>query len=104
MLPVPTVAQLAGFTGRPESGYTSFADQALAQAALLFTIVTQRPTLPDDPDTVTLVRNAILEMADRIYLEQPYAAARVSPYQSETIGSYSYAKSSTVVRARDRPG
>jgi hypothetical protein len=38
-------------------------------------------------------------MADRIFLEQPHTAMAASPFQSETIGSYSYSKSSTAGRA-----
>lgn len=100
-LTAPTVSELATFTGRAESTFTTFASQALAQAALLFTIVTKLDAYPDEDDYEQLARNAILEMADRIYLEQPHATTYASPFASETIGSYSYTKTSIVQRARE---
>ncbi len=101
MLTAPSTADLAEFTGRDEDSFSAFAAQALAQATLLFSVVTKRSEYPDDADAAQLARYAILEMADRILLEQPYAAARATPYQSETIGSYSYAKGSAAAKARD---
>jgi len=102
MLPVPTVAYLAQFTGRDEASFTAFADQALIQSTLLFSVTTNLDEYPDDEDLQQLGINAILEMADRIYLEQPYAAAVASPFQSESIGSYSYAKGSYAAKAKDK--
>ncbi len=101
MLPVPTIAYLAQFTGRPEESFGIYADQALVQATLLFSLATDLEDYPDREDHQTLAINAILEMADRIYLEQPYQTAKASPYQSESIGSYSYAKGSTAARAKE---
>ncbi len=101
MLSAPTTEELAAFTGRDEAGFSAFAAQALAQATLLFSVVTKLTEYPDDTQGDTLARNAILEMADRIYLEQPYAAAKATPYSSETIGSYSYAKGSSAAKAKE---
>lgn len=101
MLSVPAVTDLATFTGRDEASFTTFADQALVQATLLFSLRTKIPDYPADADLAALARNAILQMAERIYLEQPYAQARATPYTSETIGSYSYAKGSAAAKARD---
>lgn len=101
MLPAPTLAYLAQFTGRAESSFTDFADQALVQATLLFSVITKRTEYPDDADAAQLAINAICEMADRIYLEQPYQAAKATPYTSETIGSYSYAKGGYAAKAKD---
>jgi hypothetical protein len=92
MLPVPTVDYLAQFTGRDVATYTAYADQALIQATLMFSTVTQLEDLPADPDKAALAINGILQMADRIYLEQPYAAIQATPFNAETIGSYSYSK------------
>lgn len=100
MLPVPTVTYLAQFTGNDESSFTAFADQALTQATLLFSIVTHREDYPDDADQTQLAINAILEVAYRIYLEQPYSEVKASPFSSESIGSYSYSKSTVVQKAR----
>ncbi len=100
-LTAPTISDLATFTGRAEGSFTAFASQALIQAALLFSIVTKLDSYPDGDDQEQLARNAIMEMADRIYLEQPNATTYASPFSSETIGSYSYTKASTAQRARE---
>ncbi len=101
MLPVPTVADLAAFTGREPETFTAYAATSLQQATLLLQLVTKLDQMPSDPAQAALVRNAIFEMADRVYLEQSYAEATASPYQSETIGSYTYSlKSPTAVKAR----
>lgn len=92
MLPAPTINELTVFTGRPAGSFGGFADQALAQAALMFTIVTKLSVLPDDPDLLQLAKNAMMELADRLLLEQPFQAIKAGPFQTETIGSYSYSR------------
>lgn len=92
MLPVPTQIDLATFTGRSTSTFGGFADQALAQATLMLSIVTKLTELPDDPDLKQLANNAIMELADRILLEQPFQSLKAGPFQTETIGSYSYSR------------
>lgn len=92
MLPVPTKDDLAEFTGQPLTWFPPFTDEALVQATLLFTIVTGLTDYPADPDMAQLAENAILEMAYRLILEQPYYTVAAGPFQSETIGSYSYSK------------
>lgn len=99
MLTAPSVEDLAGFTGRPVEGFSAFADTALAQATLLLQVVTKLTAYPSDDVGLQLATNAILEMADRFLLEQPYAATVATPFQSETIGSYSYSKSLTARKA-----
>lgn len=101
MLPVPTVSYLASFTGRDEASFSAFADQALIQSTLLFSTLTKLSEYPTNEDQELLAINAILEMADRIYLEQPYATTKASPFQSETIASYSYSKGSAAAKARE---
>ena len=93
MLPVPTLDDLSDFTGRPADSYGPFAASALRQATLLFSVVTRLTAIPVDADEAQLANFAILEMADRIYLEQPNAQIKAGPFQAETIGSYSYSKS-----------
>lgn len=97
MLIPPTVADLATFTGRPAASFTGYADQALVQATLMFSVVTKLDDYPDDPQLQQLALNAILEMADRLLLEQPYAEISTRPFQSETIGNYTYSKSTATV-------
>ncbi len=95
MLTAPTLAELAAATGRPAESYTAYATTTLLQATLLFAAHTRLTDWPADPQLAQLARMAVLELADRLYLEQPYQAAKASPYQSESIGSYSYSKGSS---------
>jgi len=104
MLSVPTIATLAGFSGRAEASYSTFATSALTQATLLFTLVTELDAYPTDADDLALAVNAICEMADQIYLAQPYAAVAANPFASETIGSYSYAKLTAAAKAKQTTG
>lgn len=92
--PVPTLSQLSTFSGRPESTYLAFTDQALAQATLLFSLQTGMTVPPEDENLSSLALNAILQMADSLYLAQPYVPLKAKPFQSETIGSYSYSMGS----------
>jgi hypothetical protein len=67
-------------------------DQALIQAAFLMGLATGWTETPTDEPCATLFHNGILDMARWIALTQDYVPALASPYQSETIGSYSYSK------------
>lgn len=96
MYPVPTIENLAYFSGRPETSYTGFAVAALAQATLMFTFRTEI-TDPSQftgynnitpADATQLATTGICAMADYLYLRQPYQQAIASPMQSETVGSY----------------
>ncbi len=103
MLAVPDILALASFTGEPEDGFHEFAAQALVQATLLFSIKTGLSEYPTDATEEQLATNAIFEMAYKIYLEflQGVAKVKVGPYQSESIGNYSYSKGSVVLKARN---
>lgn len=100
----PTVAELSAFTGRATVTFGAFAVEALAQATLLFTLATELEFYPLDENLVRLAKYGIMDMADKIYLSQPYQEATASPYQSETIGSYSYSKSVQAVKKGDATG
>jgi hypothetical protein len=100
----PSVAELATFSGRASNTFGEFANQALAQATLLFYLATDLQDYPDDANLSMLAKNGILDMADKIYLSQPYQEASASPFQSETIGSYSYAKATAAVKKGDATG
>lgn len=104
MLVPPTVADLAVFTGRESNTFGQFATEALSQATLLFYLATDLTVYPDDTSLAQLARYGILDMADKIYLSQPYQEATASPFQSETIGSYSYSKAVAAVRKGDNTG
>jgi hypothetical protein len=95
VFPVPSLGQLAVWSGRAESSYTGYADSALLQATLIFTQVTELGA--DDwpglsADDQLLATNGILSYADYIYLRQPYQQILASPMESETVGSYTYSK------------
>jgi hypothetical protein len=97
MIPVPTVLALAQFSGRPEDSYSGYAESALIQACIEFTIVTEI-TASDwdggylDADDQLLATQAILARADWYFLRQPYQSVLANPLEGETIGSYTYSK------------
>jgi hypothetical protein len=94
VFPVPSVSELATYSGRPESSYSTFADEALLQATLVFTVKTEITDASEvTGDDLTLANKGILSLADYLYLRQPYQGMIANPVQSETIGSYSYSKS-----------
>lgn len=93
--PVPTLAELAQFTGRPATSYTGYVNSALLQSAMMFTILAELSA--DDygglsADFQQLANMGVMAMADWLYLRWPYAQVIASPLQSEEIGSYSYSK------------
>lgn len=100
----PTVAELANFSGRDSNSYNNFAVEALTQATLLLYLATSLSGYPSDPELASLAKYGILDMADKIYFSQPYREALASPYQSESIGSYSYSKSVAAVKKGDATG
>ena len=100
----PTVAELATFTGRASNTFSAFAPEALTQAALLFYFATGLEDYPEDFQLASLAKYGILDMADKIYLSQPYKQTTNSPFQSETIGSYSYSKMSQATKKGDATG
>jgi hypothetical protein len=100
----PTVAELANFSGRESNSYGNFAGEALAQATLLFYLATDLSAYPDDENLAMLAKYGILDMADKIYFSQPYKEALASPYQSESIGSYSYSRMTQSVKKGDNTG
>jgi hypothetical protein len=93
MYPVPTIPQLAVYSGRAEGSYAQYAMQALLESTIMFSALTEI-TDPSglSSDDQLLALNGVLSMADYIYLRKPYAQVLANPMQSETIGSYSYSK------------
>lgn len=100
----PTVADLANFTGRDSNTFSNFAPTALDQATLLFYLATELVEYPDDVELAKLSKYGIMDMADKIYLSQKYAEASASPFQSESIGSYSYSKMTQAVKKKSGTG
>lgn len=102
-MPYPTYTrqQLADFTGRPAASFPMafVSNSAIPQAVLLFKIGTCLASLDDlNEEQKQLADFAILSMADAIHLSAPYQTALASPFNSETIGSYSYSKTAKAVQ------
>lgn len=99
----PTIVRqdLADFTGRPVASFpeTFVTNSAIPQAVLLFKLGTciVDPALLSTDDQ-QLVRFALLSMADAIHLAAPYQTALANPFNSESIGSYSYSKTAKAVQ------
>lgn len=104
--PIYTAKDLSDFSGRPEASYqpSGWIPQAVAQATLLFKIATCLNQFPDDPTEAELAGYAIKAMADYAVLNQPYAQAAASPFQSETLGSYSYSKMASSASKGEKTG
>ncbi len=102
--PKYTKDDLEDYSGRPSQSYSKYADTALSQALLLFKIGTCLAQFPDDPLKAEIAKNGILAMADSIFLSQRYQQAMASPFNSETIGSYSYSKTASAVQRGDKTG
>lgn len=97
--PVFTADDLSKFTGQPVQMYGIWVDEAISQAAFLVEVVTGVHDLdPNDAYGQRLYMYSVLEIAGHLYAEQEYWMVNVQPFQSETIGSYSYTKSATSVR------
>jgi hypothetical protein len=93
--PVPTIAELANYTGRPVESYTGYANSALLQATMMFTILSENSVADYagmNADFRQLANMGVMAMADWLYLRWPYQQVMASPLQSEEIGSYSYSK------------
>lgn len=105
---VPSLSELATFTGRAEASYNAFATEALKQAALLLRLATGLTEYPTDPDLLQLAKNGIMDMADKIYLSSPLKSktALAGPFASEVIGTYSYSMKSvsTKIKAGEDTG
>lgn len=104
--PEYTKQDLADFTGRNIASFPTFVtNSALPQAILLFKIGTCLASLDDlTEDQLELAKFGILSMADAIHLSQPYALAVASPFNSESIGSYSYSKVAKAVAKSETTG
>lgn len=99
---------LAEFTGRPQSSYTNhvYVATAIKQAFLLFRLGTCLASnyWPDDPTNAELAKYAVLELADSLYLSLGNREVLAGPFQSETIGSYSYSKATRDVSTKTPTG
>lgn len=92
--PALTLTDLASFSGRSEDSYrlADYVDEIISQATDLLQLATGLSEWPSDPLNARLAKRGVLDMADALYLSQAHRKAVISPFQSETIGSYSYSK------------
>ena len=65
---------------------------ALQQATDLFWLATGLAEYPSDPQYSRIAKNAIMEMAQWLLVQDENKTEIFSPYNSERIGSYSYSK------------
>lgn len=95
-----TRTDLAALTGRPVASFpeTFINASAIPQAMLLFKMGTCLASLDGlNDDQRQMVDFAIVFMADAIHLTAPYQTTKYSPFNSESIGSYSYSKAAAAV-------
>lgn len=95
----PTLSDLEYFSGIPEFELGDFAVNALKQATTLFEVYSCLDTYPEAGSVqYDIAVNGICDMALALTLSQPHLSAKYGPYQSESIGSYSYSKVSSLVQ------
>lgn len=98
--PPPTFQQLEQFSGQDIAALyqdQSFASVAILQSADWFFLATGMAGWPTSGFEQRLVSNAILAMAQAIYLAQPFKNVLASPFSSEKIGNYSYTKLAGII-------
>lgn len=93
-MPVITVDDLATFSGKQAIALGAYAPQAIDQAALLVQTVTGVFDLPpEDLQGSTLYKYSVMEIAYTLNVNQEYLDVVSNPFSGESIGSYSYSKS-----------
>ena len=98
MLPLQSVADLALYMGVDETVLTAYASQAILQSTLLLSIKAQLDNSDYDglvADDQAMVNMGILDMAEYVYLRQPYKQLIASPLTNETIGPTATARPSS---------
>lgn len=96
-----TEIDLASYTGKSPAHYSDrFVMEALEQAGDLFEIATRLSELPP-ANTLNgrTARRGVLAMAEAIFEGNAYRDLRMSPFKSETIGSYTYSLAESNVLA-----
>ena len=86
-------AALADFSGREAGLYPQqYTAQAVKQTILWFKVATCLEEFPDSGTDREVAEMALLQMANMLIDLQEHAAALNTPFQSESLGSYSYSK------------
>lgn len=96
--PLQTPSDLATYSGVPLETLTPFAVEAIAQATLLFMVVTELQDPPTDATDLQLANKGIIAMADTIYLEQPYREIKAAPINDLALGSAHVSKAPQYIR------
>lgn len=91
-LTVPTLQDFADFLTVDVSSLGPADTQALKQAGFLLQVLGGCSDSPTEDPCKSLFDNAIMDMANWMRASLPFVSAVASPFQSETIGSYSYSK------------
>jgi hypothetical protein len=89
---VPTLEEYAAYLSVDPATLGAKDTQALTQSAFLLGFLTGCGEKPSADPCKTLFENGIFNMAQYMAATQQYVAVVASPFQSETIGSYSYSK------------
>lgn len=92
---IPTADQLQQFSGEAISAlYTdeAYSEFAIQMSADWLFLATGLAGWPISGFEQRLLTNAILQMAQALYLAQPFKNVLASPFASEKIGNYSYQK------------
>lgn len=97
-LQLPTPEDLTAY----EDGLSD--EQAIQQAADLFTLATGISDTPTDEFQKRLINDAILEMAWALKARHDDFESSVSPFSGERIGSYSYQKTNQAIAAGNSTG
>lgn len=88
-----------------EEGYSDEDALALAQGLLVSAVPCLQTIYTDLPsETKTATKYAVLEMAKFIKTDYFNFERATSPFQSETIGSYTYNKMSSAIRKGEQTG
>lgn len=104
---LPSTEQLEQFSGQDIAALyqdQSFVGVAIQLAADRLFLCTGLAGWPTSGFEQRLLTNGILEMAQHLYLAQPFKNVLASPFSSEKIGNYSYTKISQALAKGEATG
>jgi hypothetical protein len=99
VISTPSLDDYAVFCDLEVSDLSTYALPSLEQGVDLMWLATSLTTEPTDAQELRILQRGIMAMAEALEVSKGYRAHTMSPYSSETIGSYSYMKVATAVRA-----
>lgn len=98
MLSLPATEDYAAFLDLSVAQLSSYHHEALTQGRDLMWLATQMVEDPTDADELRLLHRGIMSVAEAMEVSKGYRSLSLSPFTSETIGSYSYEKLGSIVR------